>query len=95
MQKIADQQSERYVGRPTRLHTVDPPAYLTSTLTAIVNCHKQSRIEELVPWNYVVAHRLHRDSRQVEVDQGETGTVSVRNSMPPRKSGPPLNLGNV
>ena len=26
--------------------------YLTSTLTAIVNGHKQSRIDELLPWNY-------------------------------------------
>lgn len=25
---------------------------MTSTLTTIVNGHKQSRIEELLPWNY-------------------------------------------
>ena len=30
----------------------DPQAYLTATLTAIVNGHKQSRIGELLPWNY-------------------------------------------
>ncbi len=35
-----------------KLNAVDPQAYLTSTLTAIVNGHKQSRIEELLPWNY-------------------------------------------
>jgi len=33
-------------------NAVDPHAWLTSTLTAIVNGHKQSRIEELLPWNY-------------------------------------------
>jgi hypothetical protein len=33
------------------LNSVDPLAYLTSTLSAIVNGHKQSRIEELLPWN--------------------------------------------
>jgi hypothetical protein len=32
-----------------------PFAYLTATLTAIVNGHKQSRIVELLPWNYPVA----------------------------------------
>jgi len=25
---------------------------MTSTLTAIVNGHKQSRIDDLLPWNY-------------------------------------------
>lgn len=35
-----------------KLNAVDPQAYLTSTLTAIVNGHKQSRIDELLPWNY-------------------------------------------
>lgn len=35
-----------------KLNAVDPQAYLTSTLTAIVNGHKQRRIDELLPWNY-------------------------------------------
>jgi len=35
-----------------KLNGVDPHAWLTSTLTAIVTGHKQSRIEELQPWNY-------------------------------------------
>ena len=35
-----------------KLNIVDPHAWLTSTLTAIVNGHKQSRIDELLPWNY-------------------------------------------
>ena len=30
-----------------KLNAVDPLAYLTATLTAIVNGHKQSRVEEL------------------------------------------------
>lgn len=35
-----------------KLNSVDPFAYLTATLTAIVNGHKQSRVNELLPWNY-------------------------------------------
>jgi hypothetical protein len=35
-----------------KLNAVDPLAYLTATLTAIVNGHKQSRIECLFPWEY-------------------------------------------
>jgi transposase len=34
-----------------KLNAVDPMTYLTSTLTAIVNGHKQTRIDELLPWN--------------------------------------------
>lgn len=36
-----------------KLNAVDPLAYLTTTLAAIVNGHK-SRIDELLPWNYPV-----------------------------------------
>lgn len=35
-----------------KLNKIDPQAYLARTLTAIVHGHKQSRIEELLPWNY-------------------------------------------
>lgn len=35
-----------------KLNVVDPLAYLSASLTAIVNGHRQSRIEELMPWNY-------------------------------------------
>lgn len=35
-----------------KLNAVDPFAYLSATLTAIVNGHRQSRIDELMPWNY-------------------------------------------
>jgi hypothetical protein len=35
-----------------KLNAVDPLAYLTSTLAAIVNGHRQSQIEELLPWHY-------------------------------------------
>lgn len=41
-----------------KLNAVDPLAYLTTTLTAIVNGHKQSRIGELLPWNYRAAPKL-------------------------------------
>ncbi|MEO4045083.1 IS66 family transposase [Hoeflea sp. CAU 1731] len=35
-----------------KLNAIDPQAWLAATLTAIVNGHKQSRIDELLPWNY-------------------------------------------
>lgn len=35
-----------------KLNNVDPQTYLTATLTAIVNGHKQSLIDELLPWTY-------------------------------------------
>ncbi len=41
-----------------KLNAVDPFAYLTSTLTAIVNDHKQSQILELLPWNFPVGQRV-------------------------------------
>ncbi|SCB62389.1 IS66 C-terminal element [Rhizobium aethiopicum] len=36
-----------------KLNAVDPQAYLTATLTAIVNGHKQSQIDELLPWKFL------------------------------------------
>ncbi|WP_246652478.1 transposase domain-containing protein, partial [Rhizobium laguerreae] len=38
-----------------KLNTVDPLAYLTTTLTAIADGHKQRQIEGLLPWNYSLA----------------------------------------
>ncbi len=35
-----------------KLNAVDPLAYLTITLTAIVSGHKQSQVKELLPWCY-------------------------------------------
>jgi transposase len=35
-----------------KLNKVDPQAYLARTLTAIVQGHKQNRIDDLLPWNY-------------------------------------------
>ncbi len=35
-----------------KLNGIDPQAYLAETLTALVDGHKQSRIEELMPWRY-------------------------------------------
>ena len=35
-----------------KLNNVEPHAYLTKTLSAIVNGHKQSKIDDLLPWNY-------------------------------------------
>ena len=34
-----------------KLNGIEPHAYLTSVLTAIINDHRQSRIEDLLPWN--------------------------------------------
>lgn len=33
-----------------KLNAVDPMAYLTATLNAIVSGHKQSQINDLLPW---------------------------------------------
>jgi hypothetical protein len=35
-----------------KLNAVDPQVYLTATLTAIVSGHRQSCIDELLPWTY-------------------------------------------
>lgn len=35
-----------------KLNAIDPHAWLTETLKAIVNGHKQSDIDALLPWNY-------------------------------------------
>lgn len=35
----------------SKLNSVDPFAYLTATLTAIVSGHKQSQIDVLMPWS--------------------------------------------
>ena len=49
-----------------KLNAVDPHAYLADTLSAIVNGHKQSDIDALLPWNYNracrkgSAHEHHR-----------------------------------
>ena len=35
-----------------KLNNIEPHAYLTAILQAIVNGHKQSQIEQLLPWDY-------------------------------------------
>lgn len=35
-----------------KLNHINPHDYLTVTLSAIVNGHKQSRIDDLLPWNH-------------------------------------------
>ena len=35
-----------------KLNAIDPHAWLDSTLSAIATGHMQSRVEELLPWNY-------------------------------------------
>ena len=35
-----------------KLNAIEPHAYLTQTLRAIINGHKQSQINDLLPWNY-------------------------------------------
>jgi hypothetical protein len=41
-----------------KLSDVDPVAYITKTLQAILEGHPQSRIEELMPWNFQPASSL-------------------------------------
>jgi hypothetical protein len=36
------------------MNGVDPYAWLSAALTAIVKGHKQSQIDDLLPWNYAV-----------------------------------------
>jgi hypothetical protein len=40
------------VAHRDRLNSVDPFAYLSATLSSIVNGHRQSRVDELPPWNW-------------------------------------------
>jgi len=35
-----------------KLNNINPQAYMTKTLEALVNGHKQSQIDELLPWNF-------------------------------------------
>lgn len=35
-----------------KMNGIEPQAWLTATLTAIVKGHKQSQIDDLLPWNY-------------------------------------------
>lgn len=35
-----------------KMNAIDPHAWLASTLTEIVNGHKQRKINDLLPWNY-------------------------------------------
>ena len=35
-----------------KLNTVEPHGYISGFLTAIFNGHKQSDIEDLLPWNF-------------------------------------------
>lgn len=35
-----------------KMNGVDPHAWLSATLTAIVQGHKQSQIDNLLPWNW-------------------------------------------
>jgi len=37
-----------------KMNGVDPHAWITAALTAIVKGHKQSHIDDLLPWNYAV-----------------------------------------
>jgi transposase len=37
-----------------KMNSVDPHAWLSATLTAIVQGHKQCQIDDLLPWNYAV-----------------------------------------
>jgi len=52
-----------------KLNDVDPHTYLADTLIAIVNGHKQSDIDALLPWNY---NRLRQkgDGHEYHRNQG-------------------------
>lgn len=50
----------RITHRTCKLNSVDPLAYMTATLTAIVNGHKQSQIDRLLPWDTGTSYVLRR-----------------------------------
>jgi len=35
-----------------KMNAVEPHAYISAILTAVVNGHKQSDLETLLPWNF-------------------------------------------
>lgn len=37
-----------------KMNGVDPHTWLSATFTAIVKGHKQSQINDLLPWNYAI-----------------------------------------
>lgn len=37
-----------------KMNGVDPHAWLSATLTAVLRGHKQSQIDDLLPWNYAI-----------------------------------------
>jgi transposase len=41
-----------------KLNGVDPHAYLSATITKIVNGHPNARLDELLPWAYPTATPL-------------------------------------
>jgi IS66 C-terminal element len=41
-----------------KLNDVEPNAYLATTITKIVNGHRNSRLDELLPWAYPAASPL-------------------------------------
>ena len=49
---IHDHVADVRLNRPDKMNAVDPHAWLAATLTAIVKGHKQSQIDDLLPWNY-------------------------------------------
>jgi hypothetical protein len=40
--------------RTCKLNSIKPNAYLANTLRAIASEHKQSQIDDLLPWNFAV-----------------------------------------
>ncbi len=71
-----------------KLNVVDPLACLTSTLTAIVEDHKQSRIEELLPWNYPVKQRVQKAQW---ADCGHPNQAKIWSRMLGELRKPPMN----
>ncbi len=55
-----------------KLNNIDPQAWLTETLTAIANGHKQSDIDALLPWNYHGQNHLESSYGHYR-NQGNTG----------------------
>ena len=43
-----------------KINGIEPFAYLNATLQAIANDHPQSRLDDLLPWNWAAQHQIRK-----------------------------------
>jgi transposase len=52
-----------------KINGIEPFAYLKATLTAIANCHPQSRLDDLLPWNFMPSRKAVRGPPRTLTEQ--------------------------